>query len=118
MPRDYKVFLQDVLAAIANVAEFVGPMTRHEFEADKKTLHAVVRNLEVIGEAIKSVPAEVRVLHPQVAWQRIAGLRDILIHHYFEIDIDIVWDIVQNKLPELKLQFEAILGETGEKPPP
>jgi len=118
MPRDYKVFLQDVLDAIANVAEFVGPMTRNEFEADKKTMHAVVRNLEVIGEAIKSVPPEVRDPNPQVPWQRIAGLRDILIHHYFEIDVDIVWDIVQNKLPELQRQIQAVLGDTGEKPLP
>ena len=117
MPRDYEVFLQDVLEAIANVAEFVGPMTRTEFEADKKTVHAVVRDLEVIGEAIKSVPAEVRARHPQVPWQRVAGLRDILIHHYFEIDIDIVWDIIQNKLPKLKLQIQAVLGDSGEKPP-
>jgi uncharacterized protein with HEPN domain len=114
MPRDYKVFLQDVLEAIANVAEFVGRMTRNEFEADKKTVHAVVRNLEVIGEAIKSVPPEVRDLNPQVPWQRIAGLRDILIHHYFEIDLDIVWDIVQNKLPGLKAEIDAILSDTGE----
>lgn len=118
MPRDYKVFLEDVLEAIANVAEFVGTMTLDEFRSDKKTLHAVVRNLEVIGEAIKQVPTEVRELHPQIPWQRIAGLRDILIHHYFEIDIDIVWDIVQNKLPELKLQIETVLRDSAEKPLP
>lgn len=120
MPRDYKVFLEDVLEAIANIAEFVGPMSRGEFDADKKTLHAVVRNLEVIGEAIKSVPGEVRVQHPQVPWQRIAGLRDILIHHYFEIDIDIVWDIIQNKLPELKSQIDGILKDitSGDTPQP
>ncbi|HEV3261344.1 MAG TPA: DUF86 domain-containing protein [Gemmataceae bacterium] len=117
MPRDYKVFLQDVLEAIGNVAEFVGRMTQTEFAADKKTVHAVVRNLEVIGEAIKSVPPEVRDPNPQVPWQRIAGLRDILIHHYFQIDIDIVWDIVQNKLPELKWQIEGILADPGEKTP-
>lgn len=60
MPRDYRVFLDDVLEAIANVTQFVGAMTRQEFEADKKTVHAVVRNLEVIGEAVKGVPAGVR----------------------------------------------------------
>jgi uncharacterized protein with HEPN domain len=118
MPRDYKVFLQDVLDAIANVAEFVGPMTLDEFKADKKTLHAVVRNLEVIGEAVKGVPPEVRQRRPQVPWQRIAGLRDILIHHYFEIDVDIVWDIVQNKLPELRQHVQMILSEPGEAAPP
>lgn len=118
MPRDHRVFLQDVLDAVANVAEFVGSMSRQEFDTDKKTLHAVVRNLEVIGEAVKGVPTDVRVKYPQVPWQRIAGLRDILIHHYFEIDIDIVWDIVQNKLPELREHIQRILGEPGETPAP
>jgi uncharacterized protein with HEPN domain len=114
MPRDYRVYLQDVLEAVANVQEFVGSMSRSEFEGDKKTIHAVVRNLEVVGEAVKGVPAEVRDRHPEVHWQRIAGLRDILIHHYFGIDIDIVWDIVQNKLPGLKEQIQAILtGASG-----
>lgn len=118
MPRDYKVFLDDVLEAIANISQFVGAMTRQEFEVDKKTVHAVVRNLEVVGEAVKGVPAGVRVRYPQVPWQRIAGLRDILIHHYFEIEVDIVWDIVQNKLPELKIQVEAILRDADERDPP
>ncbi len=112
MPRDYKIFLEEILEAIDNVSDFVGPMTRQGFNADKKTIHAVVRNLEVVGEAVKGVPAEVRERYPQVPWQRIAGLRDILIHHYFEIDLDIVWDVVQNKLPELKAQIEAIRKDT------
>lgn len=115
MPRDYKVFLDDVQEAIANIVEFVGAMTRQEFEADKKTVHAVVRNLEVIGEAVKGVPSTVRSRYPLVPWQRIAGLRDILIHHYFEIEVDIVWDIVQSKLPELKVQIEAILRGADER---
>ena len=83
MPRDYKVSLQDVLQAISDVEEFSAPMTLEQFRNDKKTVHAVVRNLEVIGEAIKRVPPQVRDRHPGVPWQRIAGLRDILIHHYF-----------------------------------
>jgi uncharacterized protein with HEPN domain len=112
MPRDYRVFLQDALNAIDNVSEFIGTQAIEEFKADKRTVHAVVRNLEVLGEAVKGVPPDVRSLHPEVPWQRIAGLRDILIHHYFEIDIDIVWDIVQNKLPELKEQPVQILDES------
>jgi uncharacterized protein with HEPN domain len=107
-----------VREGIANVAEFLGAMTREKFQADKKTLHAVVRNLEVIGEAVKNVPSEVRDRHPEVPWQRIAGLRDILIHQYFGLDIDIIWDIIQNKLPDLRQQVETILSEPGEKPVP
>ncbi len=118
MPRDYKVFLQDALDAIEDIVAFVGTMNLGEFQADKKTLHAVVRNLEVIGEAVKAVPHDVRERHPQVPWQRIAGLRDILIHHYFRIDVDIVWDVVQNKLPELRQQLQTILGDPFEPPSP
>jgi uncharacterized protein with HEPN domain len=114
MPRDYRVFLQDALDAIDNVTEFVAGMPIEVFKDDKKTLHAVVRNLEVIGEAVKAVPPEVRERHPQVPWQRIAGLRDILIHHYFRIDVDIVWDVVQNKLPALRTDLRTILSESGD----
>jgi len=100
------------------VEEFSAPMTLEQFRNDKKTVHAVVRNLEVIGEAIKRVPPQVRDRHPGVPWQRIAGLRDILIHHYFGIDVDIVWDIVQDKLPELKTRVEEILNEPEAGPAP
>lgn len=113
MSRDYKVLLRDSVEAIDNVVDFVGAMNQQQFANDKKTVHAVVRNLEVIGEAAKGIPPNIRSMHPEVPWQRIAGLRDILIHHYFGIDIEIVWDIVANKLPELKRQIEAILGENG-----
>jgi uncharacterized protein with HEPN domain len=67
--------------------------------------------LEVIGEAIKKVPSKIRSKYPEVEWKRIAGLRDILIHEYFGIDMDIIWDIVQNKLPELEKQINQILSE-------
>jgi uncharacterized protein with HEPN domain len=118
MPRDYRVFLHNVLDAIANIAEFVGGMTLGQFKDDKKTLHAVVRNLEVVGEAVKGVPPEVRQRHPAIPWQRIAGLHDILIHHYFEIDVDIVWDVVKNKLPDLKQHLQTLLTEPPETPTP
>jgi uncharacterized protein with HEPN domain len=78
----------------------------------------VVRNLEVIGEAVKAVPSELRQRHAHVPWKRIAGLRDILIHHYFEIDIDIVWDIVQNNLPELNQHIQTILYDSRDEIPP
>jgi len=80
------------------------------------TLDAVVRNLEVIGEAVKQLPADLRAREPGVDWQKIAGLRDILIHHYFGIDVDILWDIIlwdiiQNKLPALEVSVGALLRE-------
>jgi uncharacterized protein with HEPN domain len=109
MPRDYKVWLEDILEAVQKIRAYTEGMSQKTFAADPKTLDAVVRNLEIVGEAIKKIPDEVRSKHPAVDWKKIAGLRDILIHEYFGIDVEIIWDIVQNKLPVLEKQVKQIL---------
>ena len=111
MPRDYKVYLEDILEAIGKVSRYTVGLSQEAFSGDEKTLDAVVRNLEVIGEAIKKVPGKIRSKYPEVEWKKIAGLRDILMHEYFGIDVDIIWDIVQNKLPVLEKQVNLILSE-------
>jgi uncharacterized protein with HEPN domain len=110
MPRDYKVYLADIVEAIGRIRRYTGGYTLAQLARDRRTLDAVVRNLEVIGEAAKNVPVEVRRKHPEVEWRRMAGLRDILIHQYFGIDVAIVWDVVRNKLPELGRRVRGILG--------
>ena len=105
MSRDYKVYLEDILEAIGKIRTYTAGMSADSFASDDKTLDAVLRNLEVIGEAVKCVPDEVRTQHEEVEWKKIAGLRDILIHQYFGIDAEIIWDVVQNKLPELERQI-------------
>lgn len=86
-------------------------MSKQEFAADDKSVDAVVRNLEVIGEAVKRLPTDLRSREAGIEWQKIAGLRDILIHQYFGIDTDILWDIVQTKLSALEVACRLLLQE-------
>jgi len=108
MPRDSSAYFEDILDAIGAIRDYTQSLTRESFGGDRKTVDAVLRNLEVIGEAVKQVPAEVRTAHPNVEWQKIAGLRDILIHAYFGVDLDIVWDVVSNKLTVLERRIREI----------
>jgi uncharacterized protein with HEPN domain len=109
MPRDYKVFLEDILEAIRKIRDYTDGLSLQAFTADAKTFDAVIRNLEIIGEAVKQIPEDIRSLRPEVEWKRVGRLRDILIHQYFGVDAQIVWDIVQNKLTPLEQAIRALL---------
>ena len=109
MPRDYKIYLEDMREAGDKIRRYAAGHSLNSFSADEKTVDAVVRNLEILGEAAKRIPEDVRLANPQVDWYRISGLRDILIHQYFGIDLVIVWDVVENKLPILLQQLDQIL---------
>jgi uncharacterized protein with HEPN domain len=87
--------------AVAKVVRYTAGMNQASFSADEKTRDAVLRNLEIIGEAAKRIPAKERARRPHVDWRRISGFRDIIAHAYFGIDDDILWNIVSIKIPEL-----------------
>jgi len=110
MSRDYKVYLEDILEAIRKICEFTRGLSADALSKDAKTLDAVIRNLEVIGEAVKRLPEQIRNQQPDIEWKKIAGLRDILIHEYFGINVEVVWDVVQHKLSGLEDAAKKLLG--------
>lgn len=112
MPRDYKIYLNDLLEAIGKIEHYTHGLTYRQFIDDTKTTDAVIRNLEIIGEAIKHIPESVRDRRPDVEWKKIAGLRDLLVHAYFGVDLEIVWDVLTNKLPVLHEQIQDMMSES------
>jgi uncharacterized protein with HEPN domain len=112
MPRDSRVYLEDILESTRKITAYTGGLSKAAFLAEK-TFDAVVRNLEVIGEAVKKLPENLRAQHSVLDWKKIAGLRDILIHEYFGLDAEIVWDIAQNKVPTLDREVRTMLNDLG-----
>jgi uncharacterized protein with HEPN domain len=108
--KQVRVLLQHMLDAMVAIQDYTRG-GRAAFLADRMVRDAVVRNLEVLGEAAKNVPGEFRVRHPGTEWSRIAGLRDVLIHQYFGIDYAVVWDTVAQRVPILRRQVEAMLAD-------
>lgn len=112
MPRDVRVHLEDILEACARISDYSSRMSLEDFRNDRKTSDAVIRNPEVIGEAAKKIPDQVRQII-DVECKRIAGLKDILIHEYFRVDLEIVWDVVQTKIPDLAKGVSDYLTATN-----
>ncbi len=111
MSRDSRLYLGDMIHCCEKVATFVGSATRDEFLANVLVYDAVLRNLEVLGEAAKHLPADVKTRMPDVAWREIAGMRDWIAHGYFTIRADVVWNVIEVELPLLLRTLRTFKAE-------
>jgi len=113
--RDWTLFLKDIHTHSKKIRTYTKDLSMQEFFKDSKTYDAVMRNIQIIGEAIKLLPADVRKQHTNVDWKKAAGLRDMVVHEYFGINKDIIWDVIQNKIPELEREVKIILKDIKKK---
>ncbi len=109
--RTHVDYLADILDAIGKVTRFIEGMTFEEFAQDDKTAFAVVRGLEIIGEATKQIPSSVRDSHPEIPWREMAGMRDKLTHGYFGVNLTVVWKTATEDLPNLEPAIRRLLSE-------
>ena len=111
MSRDWQAYLADIRTACEKVARFTAGMDREAFFGDDRTYHAVVHCLLIVGEAAKRIPDDVRQRLPEIEWKKIAGMRDWMVHAYFAINDEILWDAIESKVPELLRTLQAFKDE-------
>ena len=112
MKRDVRVYLDDILESIERIQDYVKGLSEDQFMDAVDIQDAVVRRLEIIGEAVKHISKDVRDKHPEVEWKKIAGARDIFVHEYFGVKLERIWDTISNDLPSLKKQIKKLLKES------
>ena len=117
MSRDYSLYIDDIRESCERIMNYVAGLSREDFFGDQKSYDVVVRNLTIIGEAVKNVPAELRDQFSEVEWTKIARFRDFTVHRYWSLDDTIIWDIVQNKVPELLANVSPDEGANTERKP-
>jgi uncharacterized protein with HEPN domain len=110
--REFSDYLNDILEAIDDIQSFIKDMSFKGLESDKKTLYAVIRCLEILGEAVRKIPKNVKERYPDIPWKEIAGIRDKLIHEYFGVDTQTIWDTIQEDLSPLKETITNIINDS------
>lgn len=115
MKRDYKLFITDIISSMDDIEEFIGDMDVEQLKKDKKTSNAIIRKFEIMGEAAKNVPDEIKNKFSNIPWKSITGMRDRLIHAYFEVDYNLVWSAVKSDIPIFKPKLKKVLKEFEHK---
>ena len=111
MKREVLLFINDILTSIKNIESFSKKLTKEKLLKDELYQSAIIRQIEIIGEAVKNIPESFRKKYYEVSWNKIAGMRDVIIHSYFRVDLDAVWNVIKRDLPDLKKKIEKILKE-------
>jgi len=109
MKRDYILYLEDIIESINNIENYIKGICFESFIQDKKTIDAVIRNFEIIGEASKKIPSEIKDNYQNIPWNLMSDMRNVLIHEYFGIQLDIIWKTIKERLPELKISIQEII---------
>ncbi|MGR3302854.1 MAG: HepT-like ribonuclease domain-containing protein [Candidatus Scalindua sp.] len=113
--REFRDYLNDIIEVIDDIQNFTENISFRDLENDKKTLYAVIRCLEILGEAVKKIPKNVKERYPDIPWKDMAGMRDVLIHDYFGVDVETVWLTVNEKTPHIKPIVEKMLKELNDE---
>jgi uncharacterized protein with HEPN domain len=109
MTEDFLVLIKHILESIELIEEYTKDLSADEFLRKNETQDAVIRRLEIIGEAVKNIPVEFKDEHQDISWRKIAAMRDILIHEYSGVDLELTWNVVQHELPALKNQLRSLI---------